>query len=232
MKLPDEIALINIDPEDIGDAMVMVQTSFGIENEPGTLQQAKTFGEYCDLVTAAIRREHREGCTAQQGFYKLRAAIGKVLNRDAAGIRPATGITPATRMEELFPAWGRQRKIKELQQELGIGMGLIDLKREVGWGVFGCYLIAFLGIFINWRYGLAGLAVCLGINRVAWMLGSTFTYKTVGEVAKMFALNYYRWARRDPETVNRNEIVPVIKGIFQRVLLVGPEALKRDAVLG
>lgn len=226
LKHPEKIELVNCDPEDIGVAMEVVQASFGIEYDLDALQNAKTFGEYCDLVVAAMVREHRDGCTAQQGFYKLRAAMAKVLKRDAAGIRPAT------RMGELFPARGRQKKIQELQRELGIGMGLLDLKRGVGWGLFGCYLIAFLAIFINWRYGLAGLAVCMIIHRVAWMFANKFMYETVGDLARRFASSYYRRARRDPETVNRNEIVPVIKGIFQRVLRVEPEALRRDAVLG
>jgi hypothetical protein len=226
MKLPEKIELINCDPADIGEAMEVVQASFGIEYDLDALQNARTFGEFCDVVVAALGRLHRDGCTVQQGFYKLRGAIGKVLKRDAVGIRPAT------RMDELFPARGRQKKIQELQQELGIGMGLLDLKRGVGWGLFGCYLIAFLGIFINWRYGLAGLGVCVILNRVAWRIANKFMYETVGEVARLFAQNYYRRARRDPETVNRREIVPVIKGIFQRVLGLEPDALRRDAVLG
>lgn len=226
MKPSEKIALVDCDPHLIGDAIEVVGASFGIEYDLDALQNAKTFGEYCDLVVASLGREHRDGCTAQQGFYKLRAAMAKVLNRDAAEIRPAT------RMEELFPLWGRQRKIRELQQELGIGMGLLDLRRGLGWGLFACYLIAFLGIFINWRYGLAGIAVCLVLNWVAWRVANQFTYERVGEVARLFALHYYRKARRDPATVNRQEIVPVIKGIFQRVLAVRPEALTREAVLG
>ncbi|HVU95264.1 MAG TPA: hypothetical protein VHE34_08575 [Puia sp.] len=226
MKLPKKIELINCDPADIGEAIEAVQASLEIEYELIALQDAKTFGEYCDVVMAALGRQHRDGCTAQQGFYKLRMAIGKVLKKDMAGI------TPATRMDSLFPAAGRQRKVRELQQELGVGMGLLDLRRGVGWGVFGCYLLAFLGIFINWRYGLAGLGVCLILNRVAWRFANQFTNGTVGEVARRFALHYYRRARRDPETVNRHEVVPVIKGIFQRVLHVDAETLTRDAVLG
>jgi len=225
MKHPEKIELINCDPEDIEVAMAVVQESFGIEYAPGAVENAKTFGAYCDVVEAAVGREHREGCTAQQGFYKLRMAMGKVLNRDAAAIKPAT------RMDELFPVRGRQGKVRELQQELGIGMGLLELRRSVGGALFGGYLIAFLGIFINWRYGLAGLAVCVIFNRVAWRIGNTFLYPTVGEVARLFAQNYYCRARRDGATVNRREIVPVIRGIFMRVLRVEPEALRRDAVL-
>ena len=226
MKLPEKIGLINCDEEDIENAMEVVQASFGIVCGAEALEQVKTFGEFCDWVVASVRGEHRDGCTGQQGFYKFRAAIGKVLKMDPAGIMPAT------RMEELFPAWGRRKKIRELQLELGIGMGLLDLNRGVGWGLFGCYLIAFLAIFINWRCGVAGLAVCMILNRVAWRFGNHFLYETVGEVARLFTLHHYRLARRDPDTVNRQEIVPVIKGIFQRVLRVGPEVLTRDAVLG
>jgi len=162
-------------------------------------------------------------------------AIVRVTRADGAGGKKAMGtgmakITPATRMDKLFPARGRQRKVRELQQTLGIGMGLLDLKRSVGWALFGCYLIAFLGIFINWRYGLAGLGLCMIINRAVWGIANHFRYETVGDVARAYSLLYYRRARRDPETVNRNEIVPVIKCIFQRVLSVEAEVLTRDAV--
>jgi len=224
MTFPDKITLANIDPEDIGGAMEVVQASFGIHHDWDAVENAKTFGAYCDLVAALLAREHRDGCTAQQGFYKMRAAMAKVLQCDAAAIRPGTTIN------ELFPVYGRKKKIGALQRELGIRMGLLELKRGVGWLVFGCFLVAFLAVFINWRYGLLGLGICTILRFVAWSVANRFRYATVGEVSGSFALHYYRLARRDPDTVNQHEIVPVIKGIFRRVLHLDAEMLTRDTV--
>jgi hypothetical protein len=54
----------------------------------------------------------------------------------------------------------------------------------------------------------------------------------VGDAARLFARDHYRAARRDPDTVNRAEIVPVIKAVFARRLALEMEVMTPEATLG
>jgi hypothetical protein len=227
MKEKEKFELINCDPADIENAMLAVQASLRIEYDEAALQKVKTFGEYCDLVGATLDRARQDtgGCTGQQGFYKVRAAIGRVLDMDGRTI------SPSTKMEELFRWRGRRARMNGLQQELGIGMPMLMLKPRVGWWLFGFYLISFLAVFINWRYGLAAIGLAVIINWAAWRVASEICYKTVGDLAKRFSLSYYWRARRDAGTVNREEILSVIRGIFVRMLHIEPKLLRPDAAM-
>jgi hypothetical protein len=221
MTKPDNKLLENCDPDDVSDALVAVKRSFGIEYSEKAFEGVKTFGELCDVVVATIGREHRDGSTAQQAFYKLRSAIGG-----------AEAIKPATNLNDLFPRIGRRRRIQDLQWALGVRLELLKMKSWIGWALFAGYLLAFLSIFINWRYGVTALAGVFLANRIALRFPEEFTCETVGDAARLFARDHYRRARRDPETVNREEIVPIIKAIFHHMLNAEPEVMTRNAAMG
>lgn len=233
MKIATKHRLQNCDPEDISDALVAVQRNFGIEYASDAFKGVKTFGELCDVVVASVRREHRAGCTAQQAFYKLRRSITSVLRGGATSetVGLTAPIRPTTRLDELFPGRGRKGKIQEVQWLLGTRLELLEMTSRVGWGLLGGYLLGFLTIFINWRIGVAVLVGVAVINWFASQFGNKFVCATVGDASRLFVRDHYRRARRDPETVNNEEIVPVIKAIFVQQLALEPEVLTRDEEL-
>jgi hypothetical protein len=225
MKESDKLLLENCDPEDIGDMIPQIGRSFGVVFERDAFLEVKTFGEFCEVVAAAVKTLQRDDCTSQQAFYKLRAAMVTVL--DGGGVE----IAPATRIDELFPRKGRRRRMRELRRVLGVKLGMLDWKPSVGIAMLIGYLLCVAGIFVNWRYGVAGLLGCVVANWVAWRLANELVCDTVGEAAWLFEGKYYHRARRDPDTVNRAEIVPVVQEIFRVGLGLPMEALAPEAVM-
>jgi hypothetical protein len=232
MKETELDTLQNRDPEDIEDALACVQSSLGVKYAPDAFADVKTFGEMCDVIIATVDAEDAADCTSQQAFYKLRRAIVEVLTSDAvAGVPGADAreILPATSMDELFPRKGRRRKIRQLRKVSGVKLDLIEPKGWVSLVLVLSFLFSFVYLFIQWRYGLLGLLTSFLGNWVARWTANELCYGTVGEVVRSFVESHYRLARRQPGTMNRREIVPLVKAIFREKLVLEPEVLVRDA---
>lgn len=223
MRLTDEHTLQNIDPEDIGDVIMHIERSFGLRFRKDAFLEVKTFGDVCDVIYSAVQAGHEEGCTSQQAFYKLRSAIAGLLQTDERQIVPATG------MEELFPRKGRRKKMRQLQAAVSSRLDILEIKEWVGFALLLSYLTSIIGLFIRWRLGLAGFLFSLAASDVAGWFANELSYQNVGDVALLFMRMNYKNARRNSQTVNRNEIVPVVKEIFRHDLQLEPEVLTREA---
>src|SRR5690348_15368168 len=109
----DIIKLDNYDSEDIGDVIVKLEKSFGLEFNNDTFFKVKTFGDLCDVIEEHITYENRDDCTNQQAFYRIRAAISftQLVNKSE--------LTVESKLIDLFPRHNRRQKIREFQNYLG-----------------------------------------------------------------------------------------------------------------
>ena len=63
-------------------------------------------------------------------------------------------------------------------------------------------------------------------------MGKELDLSTVGELASMLETEHYSDVRRRPGTVNRNEMVKIIRRTFKDRLDIDEENLTSDAALG
>ena len=222
---PEAIELNSIDPEDISDVLVKIEKSFGFRFAKDELADTKTFGELCDIISARIDLELSDNCTTQQAFYKIRQSIANIQS-------PGKNvITPDSKLRELFPQKDRRRKILQIGKEIGFSLKILKPKEWISNTLLMILLSSLVALFINWKFGLIGLALSIiGIQIAGW-LGKQFTVTTLGEVADKMARENYIKSRRNSKTANRQEIVEKIKELFSHELALDPSVLTREAPL-
>jgi hypothetical protein len=86
-------------------------------------------------------------------------------------------------------------------------------------------------LFFNWKYGLLCLGAFIIGCQLARCFGKEFRIKTVEEAATLSARENYLKSRRNPNTLNRQEIVDKIRELFSHDLDLDPSVLTREAVL-
>ena len=205
------IELKNIDTEDISDVLGKVEKSFGFKFGKTDLKDVKTFGELCDIITNKVQGDNSNDCTTQQAFYKLRNAL------TATQLIDKGDITPETELQQLFPRQNRRQQVKELQNELGIPIDILDIKAWLGWTIFIGLILSLIMFFFKWQFALYGLAFFI---IVGWTANKFFATElellTVRQLAEKLSRENYLKARRNPSTINRNEIAQKVKEIFSK----------------
>jgi len=131
----------------------------------------------------------------------------------------------------IFPRKDRRQKLFQFSKELGFQLKIVEPKAWVSITLFLILLSSFVELFINWKIGLIGLALSIISISIANRLGKEFTIKTVGELANKMARENYINSRRNPKTVNRQEIVEKIKELFIHDHDLEPSVLTREAAL-
>jgi len=225
MNTPEVIELKNIDPEDIGDVLAKIEKSFGFRFARNELADTKTFGELCDIISSRINFELSDECTTQQVFYKIRQAVANIqlLEKNA--------ITPDSELVGLFTNKGRRVKILQIGKKLGFSLKILKPREWISNALLLILFSSLVGLFISWKVGLIGVVLSAIGFRIADWFGNEFTVKTVGEVADKMARENYIKSRRNPQTVNRQEIVKKIKEVFSHDLDLDPSVLTREASL-
>lgn len=215
--------LKNIDPEDIEDLLVKVETSFDIKFVGDELVHITTFGQLCDHITNKIQLDNSDCCTSQQAFYKLRNAISSILQIDNKTI--STNFPLA----DLLPRKSRRSRTKKMEKQLGFKLNIL---RPPHWvtGTLAILLLASLvGLFINWQIGLLGLAVSIVGLWFANKIGNVLDLQTVGQVAEKITRENYLKSRRNSKTFNKNEIEKVLTDWFSDDLDLDISKLTREA---
>lgn len=218
------IELKNIDSEDISDMLLKVEESFGFKFGKTELKDVITFGELCDIITNKVLGDNTNDCTTQQAFYKLRKAISATLLIDKENI------TIDTDLQEFFPRRNRRQKIKELQRELGFSIDVLDIKEWMSWTIVLGFILSIIMFFFNWQIALSGLTFSILFSWTAIKFFATeLELLTVGQLAEKISREDYFKARRNPTTVNRNEIAQKVKELFSKDLELEESALTRQA---
>ncbi len=215
--------LKNIDPEDIEDLLVKVETSFDIKFVGDELVHITTFGQLCDHIANKIQLDDSNDCTSQQAFYKLRDAISSTLQIDNKTI--STNFPLA----DLLPRQSRRARTKKLEKQLGFKLNIL---RPPHWvtGTLAILLLASLvGLFINWQIGSIGLAVSIVGLWFVNKIGNVLNLQTVGQVAEKMTRENYLRSRRNPKTFNKKEVEKVLTDWFSNDLDLDKSKLTREA---
>ncbi len=218
-----EYELKNIDPEDIEDLLVKVETSFDINFVGDELIHITTFGQLCDHITNKIQFDNSDDCTSQQAFYKLRDAISSTLQIDKKTI------TTNFLLGDLLPRQSRRQRTRKLEEQLGFKLNILRPPHWVA-GILDILLQASLvGLFFNWQIGLSGLVVSIAGLWFANKTGNELDFQTVGQVAEKMTRENHLKSRRNPKTFNKSEIEKVLTDWFSNDLNIDKSKLTREA---
>jgi preprotein translocase subunit SecF len=163
--LSDIVKLHNYEDEDIFDIVVKLEKSFGIKFEKDAFYKVKTFGDMCDVFENHINYDHRDDCTKQQAFYRVRNAISETqfISSDK--------IELDTKLGDLFPRCNRRQKAMEFKRFLGTDIKILTYP---GWLalIFGVgFLLSLVAFFFDWKIALTGIVFFIAAIKVADKLG-------------------------------------------------------------
>ena len=223
MHTIETFELRNVDPDDVSDVLRKVEKSFGFTFNNEELKDIKTFGELCDIVAGKVEGEHKNDCTSQQAFYKLRHCIAM-----AAGSR-INAITPDTNLQQLFPKHLRRKNIKAIEQKLGFKLNLLQPKHRIPEALVLLLLASIAYIFIDWRIGFTGIFLYIVTNVIANRSANEIPSQNLKQLVQKITRENYRKSRRNPATINRSEIVEQVKALFVNDLILESSVLHRKA---
>jgi hypothetical protein len=213
----------NIDSEDAGDLLLKIEKSFDIKFGETELMHIKTLGELCDHILSKIQLDHSADCTTQQAFYKLRDAIGTLFRMDSKTI--ATDFA----LDIVLPRQNRKERIRDLEDYLGVDLKILRPPRWLTSTLLIVLLVSIVGLFFNWQTGLAGLCMSWVGLWFSSRMGNELDVQTVGQLAEKMARENYLKSRRNPMTVNRNEIEKILTEWFVDDLALDKSKLTREA---
>ena len=220
----DTYQLCNVDPDDISDVLVKVEKSFGFKFGETELMGIKTFGELCDIITSKFQGDNSNDCTTQQVFYKVRNAIAAIQLIDK------NSISPDTELQDIFPRDERRQKVTELQTELGIPFGILDIKSWQGWTIFVGIIVSLITLFFKWQLALSGLLFFIAVGWIAnKFFAKEFKLKTVRQLIEKLVRENYVEVRRSKGTINKHEILTVIVDTFSNDLHIDKAYLTKNA---
>lgn len=214
--------LKNIDPEDIEDLLVKVETSLDIKFVGNELVHITTFGKLCEHIANKIQLDNSDDCTSQQAFYKLRDVISSTLHIDKKMI------TTNFSLADILPRRSRRSRLRILEEKLGFKLNILRPAHWITATLVILLLISFVGLFFNWLIGLSGILLSISGFRFANKNGNELDLQTVGQIAdKMMRENYLK-SRRNPNTFNKNEIEKVLVDLFITDLGLDKSKLNRE----
>lgn len=219
----DDIKLDEYEDEDIFDIVVKLEKSFAIKFDKEAFINVKTFGDLCDVIENYIKYDNKEDCTKQQAFYKIRTAISETQLTDKRLI------TPDTKLVDLFPRHNRRRQVKLFQRQLGRDLRFLTYPGWLELILIAGSLASFIAFFFDWKIAVSGITFFAIAFNAADKLGKDLAIKTVKELTEKAAIEHYVDMRSPKLTVNRNEILDIIKEAFNTGLAIEKEQLTRDA---
>ena len=220
----DTIAkLDDYDDEDIFDVVVRLEKSFGLKFDKNAFYHVKTFGDLCDVFENHINYEHRDDCTKQQAFYRVREAIASTLqiSRD--------NIQLDTKLSDLFPSHDRRQKARDFKRAVGTNIKILTYPNWLAL-TFGIgFLLSLIAFFFDWRFALSGILFFIMAIRVAEKLGKTLNVQTVRELTEKLSREHYADIRRIKGTYNKQETLQIIIDTFSNDLAIEKAYLPREA---
>jgi acyl carrier protein len=215
--------LKNIDPEDIEDLLVKVESSFNVKFVGDELVHITNFGELCNHIANKIQLDNVDDCTSQQAFYKLRDAISSTLQIDNKSI--STDFSLAV----LLPRKSRRPRTRKLEDHLGFKLNILRPPHWITLTLVILLLASFIGLFFNWQIGLLGLVFSIMGFWFANKIGNELDLQTVGQLAQKMTRENYLKSRRNPKTFNKNEIENVLTDWFSNEFDLDKRKLTREA---
>jgi hypothetical protein len=219
--------ILKLDPEDVNEVLDQVEQSFDVDCQKASLADIQTFGGLVNWISASMTQADSDDCTSQQAFYKLRNELSEVLSIDKVSIRPSTELAT------LFDKKTRRQQTKQLEQRLGFSVDLLVFKPIFVYLVTAIFLASFVVLFIKPLYGICGFVCFFGLVELLSHIAAanTFSSRTVGQLAEKISCERYLWARRNPETVNRNELTRKVKQLFVAGTAISYQELTPNLVI-
>lgn len=218
-----EETLDSCDPEDISYVIGGLEKSFGLKFNKGAFSHVETFGDLCEVFLSNMGNAHSDGCTSQQAFYKIRAAIRELPHGDNVDIKPDTNL------DAVFPRSNRRRQVKIMERKLGVKFHMLSMSGNLS-AFYAIALVFFLLIFFfSWVWAVCGIGIVMLAGYVSAQLGTELRFQTVRELTEELLISNYSRMRRMPGTANQHEIVPVIVKAFSRQLAISPAQLTANA---
>lgn len=217
------LKLTDIDHEDLEYLLAEIESSFNIRFEYDELSLKMTFGEVCDAIIQKIQLDHSDDCTTQQMFYKLRTSIVDTLGYDH------NKINPDTLLNEFLPRKDRILFTKQLENNLGIELSLLGPPNFIIYTLLVVLFTSFIGFFFSWKIGITGFTLSIIGFMLSAKFGKELNFKTVRELVKSITMNKYLKSRRNPETINKNEIEDNLINLFSYRFDLDKSSLSRDA---
>ena len=214
---------IGVDGEDLDLLIEQVERSYGIKFTHDDFTQAKTLGDITKIILLRIGGTPATDCTSQQGFYKLRDAISRITGTHKDRIKRHTLLIV------LFPRDHRRQKIKILTRVLGIKNRILESHRTITFLIFFLVIGSLIGFFIDPLQAAIVLAGTIFISWLSYLAANEFPVTTVGELAKKLALDNYTSMRRDPLTVNPQEVKKNLEKMYEEYLGLRPHEQLPDA---
>lgn len=212
----------NIDSEDAGDLLLKIEKSFDIKFGDNELMHIKTLGELCDHIINKIKLDNSDDCTTQQAFYKLRDAITTLFNVDN------TIITTDFPLDNFLSRQKRKEKIQDLEEYLDVHLKILRPPHWVTNSLLILLLLSIVGLFFKWQFGFLGLCISFSGLWLSNKTGKELDVQTVGQLAEKMTRENYLKSRRNPKTVNKNEIEKLLTEWFINDLGLDKSKLTRD----
>jgi hypothetical protein len=215
--------LDDYEDEDIFDVVIKLEKSFGLKFDKNAFYHVKTFGDLCDVFESYINYEHRNDCTKQQAFYRVRDTIASTLksSRDT--------IELDTKLAELFPSHNRRQKVKEFKRAVGTDIKILTYPNWLALTFGISFLLSLVAFFFDWRIALSGIVFFIAAMMIAEKLGKTFDVQTVRELTEKLSREHYADIRRTKGTYNKQETLQIIIDTFSNALAIEKAYLNRAA---
>ena len=212
-----------IDSEDTSNLLERIEKSFDIKFADNELIYINTLGELCDHIVNKIKLDNTDDWTTQQAYYKLRNAITLLFNIDSKIIMPDYSIN------NFLPRKERKERIRNLEEYLGFQLKITRPPYWMTTLLLIMLLVSIFGIFFNWKLGLISLCISIGGIWLLNKIGNELDIQTVGQLAEKMTKENYLKSRRNPKTVNRNEIEKLLIEWFINDLGLDKRKLTREA---
>lgn len=220
----DTIAkLDDYEDEDIFDVVVKLEKSFGLKFDKSAFYHVKNFGKLCDLFENQISYEHRDDCTKQQAFYRIRDAIALTLQLSRDNIQLDT------KLSDLFPTHDRRQKAREFQMAVGTDIKILTYPGWLALTIIIGFLLSLVAFFFDWKIALIGIVLLLSAMKTAEKLGKSLDFQTVRELTDKLAREHYVDVRRTKGTFNKQELLQIIIETFSNDLAIKKAYLTREA---
>jgi uncharacterized membrane protein len=220
-----DIELKDIDPEDLEDLIIKIESSFGIFYEDQELAHIKTFGGLCDNIKGKIKLDKKDDCTTQQAFYKLKDALTNTVTINSLEI------TPKAKLNKIFPRKNRISNIKLLEKNIGFKLNILEARDYIIITLLILFTVSLIGFFFDWKIPLIGIITSIFGFWLSGKTGKEFCIDTVGELAEKMTQENYLKARRNSNTFNENEIEKLITDFFSNSLHLDKSKLNRDSLI-
>lgn len=225
VNLMKDFELSNIDIEEIESFLKEIENSFKIRFFSDELIHITNFGQLCDAITNKIELENSSNCTSQQAFYKLREAIGLILN-----IEKRT-ITLNLPISGLFSQKTRISNIKKLESNLGFKLNLLGPPLWLSILFSILFILSFVTLFFVLSFGLLGILISIIGFKVSTENGTELNLKTIRQIVEKMTRENYLKSRRNQNTFNKNEIENVLIDWFSNQFDLDKTKLTREAKL-